>query len=110
MRDLLADSEIRSRAERFVDELRKKSSRPDKYSVQSVASAPGGGSLPDSTLSSWAIAIESQSADHVARQLRLGSPAVFARVQERCTLLDLRTVRPEDEDRLIRRILDCSLE
>jgi L-seryl-tRNA(Ser) seleniumtransferase len=106
----LADSEIRGRAERLVEELRKKSPRPDKYSLQAVASAPGGGSLPGSTLSSWAIAIESPSADHVARQLRLGRPAVFARVQDRCTLLDLRTVRAEDEDRLIRRILECSLE
>jgi L-seryl-tRNA(Ser) seleniumtransferase len=106
----LPDSKIRTRAERLVEELRKKSPRPDKFSVQAVASAPGGGSLPGNTISSWAIAIQSQSADHVARQLRLGSPAVFARVQERCTLLDLRTVRAEDEDRLIRRILECSLE
>jgi L-seryl-tRNA(Ser) seleniumtransferase len=106
----LTDSEIRSRAEQLTKELRQKSPQPNRYSVQAVASVPGGGSLPGSTLSSWAIAIESQSADHVARQLRLGSPAVFSRVQDRCTLIDLRTVRPEDEDRLIRRILECSID
>jgi L-seryl-tRNA(Ser) seleniumtransferase len=78
--------------------------------VQAVASAPGGGSLPDQTLPSWAIAIASHSADHVSRRLRLGRPAVFARVQEDCTLIDLRTVRPEDEDRLVSRILECSID
>jgi L-seryl-tRNA(Ser) seleniumtransferase len=104
------DSEIRTRAERIMEELRQKAPGPDRYSVQAVASAPGGGSLPGTTLSSWAIAIASESPDHVSRQLRLGSPAVFSRVQEGCTLIDLRTVRPEDEDKLIRRILECSIE
>jgi L-seryl-tRNA(Ser) seleniumtransferase len=106
----LAESAIRTRAERLVELLRQKSSRPERYSVQAVASAPGGGSLPDQTLPSWAIAIASHSADHVSRRLRLGRPAVFARVQEDCTLIDLRTVRPEDEDRLVSRILECSID
>ena len=106
----LADSEIRTRAEWLVEKLRQKSPRPDRYSVQAVASAAGGGSLPGTTLSSWAIAIWSESPDHVARQLRLGSPAVFSRVQEGCTLIDFRTVRPADEDKLLRRILECSIE
>jgi L-seryl-tRNA(Ser) seleniumtransferase len=106
---VMADSEIRARAERLLEQLLQKSPQPDRYSVQAVASAPGGGSLPDKTLQSWAIAITSESADHVSRQLRLGSPAVFSRVQEGCTLIDLRTVRPEDEERLVRRILECSI-
>jgi L-seryl-tRNA(Ser) seleniumtransferase len=106
----MADTEIRTRADRLIEELRKKSSQPDKYSIQAVTSAPGGGSLPDQALPSWAIAIASESPDHVARQLRLGRPAVFSCVREGCTLIDLRTVRPEDEDRLVRRILACSID
>lgn len=106
----LTEGEIRARAERILEELRQRCPHADRYSVQAVASAPGGGSLPGETLPSWAIAIASASADHVARQLRLGSPSVLSRVQEGCTLIDLRTVRPEDEDRLIRRILECSID
>jgi L-seryl-tRNA(Ser) seleniumtransferase len=106
---VLAENEIHARADRLIEELRRMSPQAERYSVQAVASAPGGGSLPDKTLPSWAIAIASDSADHVARQLRLGAPAVLARVQDGCTLIDLRTVRPADEERLIRRILECSI-
>jgi len=62
------------------------------------------------TVPSWAIAISTSSADRVARQLRLGDPAVFARVQDDRVLIDLRTVLPEDEQALCRRLAECSAE
>ena len=57
-----------------------------------------------------AIAIAAPRPDHVSCQLRLGSPAVFSRVQQGATLIDLRTVLPDDDDALVRRILDCAIE
>jgi L-seryl-tRNA(Ser) seleniumtransferase len=106
----LTADEIRVRAEGMLERLRSQSRSPGPFSLQSVCSAPGGGALPELTIPSWAIAISSPSPDRVARQLRLGSPAVFSRVQEGCTLIDLRTVLPQDDEALLGRILACSLE
>lgn len=99
---------IRSRAESLLAQLRARSSSPEAFSLQSVSSAPGGGALPDQTLPSWAVAISSSNPDHVSKQLRLGSPAVFARVQDGRVLIDLRTVLPEDENVLLSRLCEVS--
>jgi L-seryl-tRNA(Ser) seleniumtransferase len=56
---------------------------------------------------SWAIAISPANPERFARQLRLGEPAVLARVQENRVLVDLRTVLPHDEDTLVNRLLAC---
>jgi L-seryl-tRNA(Ser) seleniumtransferase len=63
--------------------------------------------LPEQTVPSWAIAIRGSSADRIAERLRLGTPAVFPRVQEDAVLVDLRTVSPEDDDVLSKRLVDC---
>jgi L-seryl-tRNA(Ser) seleniumtransferase len=101
---------IQSRAELLLSQLRARSNSPGAYSLQGVASAPGGGALPAQTLPSWAVAISCPSPDHVLRQLRLGTPAVFARVQDGRVLVDLRTVLPEDEELLLGRIAACSID
>jgi L-seryl-tRNA(Ser) seleniumtransferase len=105
----LTPDEIRRRGERLLERLRAESATPSAYLLEDVASASGGGALPEIMLPSWAIAISSRSPDEVARQLRLGSPAVLARVKDGNTLLDLRTVLPKDEDALLQRILECTL-
>jgi L-seryl-tRNA(Ser) seleniumtransferase len=104
----LTAEEIRPRAERLLLELQASSATPDTFSIEAVASASGGGALPELTVPSWAIAIASPSADHFAKELRLGNPAVFSRMQDGKTLIDLRTVLPEDEQSLLRSILNCS--
>jgi L-seryl-tRNA(Ser) seleniumtransferase len=101
---------IRDRAETLLAQLRCRSKSPDAFFLQSVSSAPGGGTLPAQTLSSWAVAISTLNPDHVLRELRLGSPAVFARVQAGCVLIDLRTVLPEDEQALLTRLCETSVE
>ena len=100
--------DIRARAEKLLQQLRAQSASPGAYSLQPVASASGGGALPEMTMPSWAVAIMSANPDDVARQLRLGNPAVFARVKDGSTLIDLRTVLPRDEEALAHRILGCS--
>lgn len=100
--------ELRQRAEQLLQQLQGRSADPNQFSLREVNSAPGGGALPDQTLPSWAIAINSSSPDQFSRQLRLGEPAVFARVQENCTLVDLRTVNASDDESLIGRILQCA--
>ncbi|MBI2825479.1 MAG: L-seryl-tRNA(Sec) selenium transferase [Planctomycetia bacterium] len=103
----LPADEIRNTAERLVARLRAASPPSVTFSVQAVESAPGGGALAGQTLASWGIAVETAHSERVAEQLRLGTPAVMPRLNEGCVLVDLRTVLPEDEEPLLRRLLEC---
>jgi len=60
----------------------------------------GGGATPEQSIATWVI--EWNCADVVAaeRELRLGNPAVVARVEEGKLVLDLRTVQAEEEEAL----------
>lgn len=62
----------------------------------------GGGSAPSATLPTKLLAITSKdlSADELAARLRKSDPPVIARVEEGRVLLDLRTVFPEQDERL----------
>lgn len=62
----------------------------------------GGGSLPGVELPTVVLRLKarSQSADELARELRLGSIRVCGRIQHEDVLLDLRSVLPEDDLRL----------
>jgi L-seryl-tRNA(Ser) seleniumtransferase len=101
---------LRERAKQMLSQLKSKSRTPDIFSIERVSSAPGGGALPEQTVPSWAIAISSTSPDHVLRKLRLGDPAVFARVQAGLVLIDLRTVMPDDERGLLIRLCETCVE
>lgn len=103
-------AEILSRAERVLQRIQTDSRSAAAFALQQVDSASGGGALPQLPLPSWAIAISSRNPDHVSRQLRLGEPAVFGRVQEGKVLLDLRTVLASDENLLVRCLQACELE
>ncbi len=72
--------------------------------VRPTKSTVGGGSLPGETQESWGIALDIGHPDDVARVLRLGSPAVYARINEHRLVLDLRSVLPEEDDKLCRAI------
>jgi L-seryl-tRNA(Ser) seleniumtransferase len=105
----LPADEIRARAEQLAERLRIHFSSPHLISVEPVSSAPGGGALPELSIPSWALAISCESADQTSRQLRMGNPAVFCRVQDGRVLVDLRTVHPNDDQSLMSRILDCMI-
>jgi L-seryl-tRNA(Ser) seleniumtransferase len=93
----MSADEIRERAER----MRARVSQLEIISGRSVA---GGGSTPDQSLSTWLLALEG---DAVAteRALRSGDPPVIARIEDDRLVLDLRTVLPEEEEELTRRLL-----
>jgi len=59
----------------------------------------GGGSAPGSTLPTRVVAVSSPhlSADAIAEKLRAWTPPIIARVEAGRTLLDLRTVEPEQD-------------
>lgn len=67
----------------------------------------GGGSLPQETLPSWGLALSplaedpAPSATLLARRLREANPPIVGRVEQDLVWLDLRTVDPTDDDRLL---------
>ena len=66
-------------------------------------SQPGSGSAPDVYLDTWVVRVRSEqhSPEALARRLRLGEPAVFARLHDGALLVDPRTLLEGDEVRLI---------
>jgi L-seryl-tRNA(Ser) seleniumtransferase len=64
----------------------------------------GGGSLPGYAIPSAELVVRVTSPDAAAAKLRLGRPSVFCRVDDGALAFDLRTVPPEDDDRLARAI------
>ncbi len=85
---------IRERADRLCAKLG--DTRAEIIPGESVA---GGGSTPDQTLPTWLIALEGNAVEF-ERRLRLGNPPVIARIADDRLVLDLRTVLPEQEERL----------
>ncbi len=89
---------LRERAETLVEAL----GTADAQVVASVA-AVGGGGAPGVELPSAAVSLPAR----YAAALRTGEPAVAGRVvKDRC-LLDLRTVRPEEDAKLLEAVRRC---
>jgi L-seryl-tRNA(Ser) seleniumtransferase len=101
----LRRQELRERAERLAVQLRAIAGVAD-VEVRDDEAYVGGGSLPDQPLPTVVVAVrpsELSDADFAAR-LRLGDPAVMARVREGRVLFDLRTVFERDESELVEAI------
>src|SRR5205807_9023323 len=70
-----------------------------------VRSTVGGGSLPEETQPSFAVAIGGAPATRVATALRSADPPVVSRIVEERVALDLRSVLPEDDAVLARAVI-----
>ena len=68
------------------------------------AAVVGGGSVPGFALPSAEVVVPDGSPTSVAARLRLGRPPVFCRVEDGGLVFDLRTVPPEDDDRVLRAV------
>ena len=72
--------------------------------VMEVRSTVGGGSLPEETQPSFAVAIGGGPPMRIAQALRSADPPVVARIVEERVALDLRSVLPEDDEVLARAV------
>jgi L-seryl-tRNA(Ser) seleniumtransferase len=101
-------TDVESRARAFANRLR---ALPGLAEVQAEGSTAyaGGGAFPDQALPSWQVRLKvhGQGDAEFARRLRLGTPAVLARVREGWTCLDLRTIFPEQEAGIIAAVEDA---
>ena len=93
--------EIAARAQALVDQLGPTGARCELVPGRSMV---GGGSLPGESLPTTLIALPSGSPDRMARELRTGTPAVIARIQNDRVVLALRAVLPGQEAALVARL------
>jgi L-seryl-tRNA(Ser) seleniumtransferase len=96
----VAVDELRARAESLATALR--AAGVDARAVESAA-AVGGGGAPGVDLPSAAVSLPVRYAE----ALRLGEPAVVGRIERDRCLLDLRTVRPGQDTRLLEAVRRC---
>jgi len=88
-------SELQARAQTWATSL-------GHGEVLASRSAVGGGSLPEETLPTFVLALDSRSPDRLMERLRLAAPPVIARLEADRVLLDPRTVYPEQDTALLR--------
>jgi L-seryl-tRNA(Ser) seleniumtransferase len=97
----LTASAIRARAERVVGAL--SSSASLSAALRDGHSTIGGGSAPGSTIPTVLIALrhERLAAEALAAHLRHASVPIIGRIVDDHVALDLRTVPPEDDERVM---------
>ena len=63
----------------------------------------GGGSVPTQSIPTWCVALSpaKDSVNSLAQRLRMGKVAVFGRIQNDRFLLDLRSVMPSQDARIV---------
>ena len=98
----LSADEVRARADAFRERLARAAPAAGADVIDG-SSAVGGGAAPTVEIPTALVRLRhpSHRAHDLARRLRLGTPAVVARVAEDALVLDLRTVDPEEEDALL---------
>ena len=70
-------------------------------SVRATEASVGGGAFPSARIPSFAVAVESPSADRTEAALRGAPRAVIGRIADGRVLLDLRGIAPDDDAHLI---------
>ncbi len=93
---------LKNRAERLAPQIAATRSVAAAEAVASVTYL-GGGSVPTQELPTWCVALkpEGLSVDRLAASLRQGTPAVVGRVQQDRLWLDLRSVLPRQDAKLV---------
>jgi L-seryl-tRNA(Ser) seleniumtransferase len=88
---------LRERADRLLADLAAAGLGADVAVVECL-SAVGGGALPGQTLPSVALRLGRPAPSGLARRLRMGIPAVVARIEDDAVIVDLRTVDPSADE------------
>jgi L-seryl-tRNA(Ser) seleniumtransferase len=95
--------DLEAEADSWVNQLQQ-AGIPAK--TQDGLSRIGGGSLPGSSLPTKLVAIQSDTADNLAAQLRGAEHPVIGRIQENHLLLDPRTVLPYQAQTLVQTVIE----
>lgn len=95
--------EIKGRAKKLARRL-KKEIKDAHIDVMADSSRAGGGALPEVDLPTYVVSIKSGriSVNELEERLRRVTPPIIARIREEALIIDVRTVRDEDLEDLIR--------
>ncbi|KJS13104.1 MAG: selenocysteine synthase [Peptococcaceae bacterium BRH_c8a] len=96
-------NELAPVAARLCEKLTVAAGAQARFTVLEIDSAVGGGALPTANLPSLAVAVQPGgiTVTELAARLRETEPAVIGRLQDDALLLDVRTLRPGEEDALV---------
>ena len=96
---------LEERGHRIAEALQRTAAAVSARVVEAL-SVFGGGTSPEKTFPSRALALSHPelSADALCAALRAGSPAVVGRVEDDRTLLDLRSIAPEEDVLVLQRL------
>lgn len=96
---------IKVRADKIARRL-KKELKDINIDVSADSSRAGGGSLPEVDLPTYVVILKSDglSVNDFEERLRKGNPPIIARIKEDSLILDARTIREVDLDRLVKGI------
>ena len=90
-----SEDQLKQRAEGWIEQLETGELVPGRSTV-------GGGSLPEETLPSTLVALDSRHPNRFADRLREADPPIVARVEDDQVVLDPRTVLPHQEEQLLK--------
>jgi L-seryl-tRNA(Ser) seleniumtransferase len=94
--------ELKTRAAALGERLRAIATLETVETLEDVAYV-GGGSLPDQQMKTWVVEVKprERSDTDFAQRLRVGNPAVMARVRDGKVVFDVRTIFPDQLDALV---------
>jgi L-seryl-tRNA(Ser) seleniumtransferase len=103
--------ELLQRTSAFAERLSAKTADSLSVEILEGNSVVGGGAAPDFHPSTSLLALmpRNRSAAVLERRLRVGDPPVITRIQDGAVLIDLRTVREDEEEELLSAIAAASL-
>jgi L-seryl-tRNA(Ser) seleniumtransferase len=103
----LSKEEIGRRAEAVAERIKTSKLSVDVTDGESII---GGGAAPSAVLPTrlLAIACEGLSADELSSRLRLADPPIITRVEDGRVLLDLRTVFPEQDEAIVKALVEVA--
>jgi L-seryl-tRNA(Ser) seleniumtransferase len=98
----LPAAELQKRADALAERLRTIAGLESVETAADVAYV-GGGSLPDQQLKTWVVEVKPRGLSDAdfAQRLRIGTPAVMARLRDGKLVLDVRTIFPHQVDALV---------
>lgn len=107
----LTTDDLKRRGRRITKKLQTEIKKGAEFSLEEGGSQVGSGSVPVETIPTTLLKVQpaSLSAENLAKKLRLSNPPVFTRVHKDAVLLDLRTIR-EEEDPLVVAALQAALK
>jgi L-seryl-tRNA(Ser) seleniumtransferase len=100
--------QIRRRAKRFIRQAQRANGVRARFHLVSGFSVVGGGAAPESKLETVLIAVDDTGlpAVELEERLRRFDPPIISRIEDDRVVLDLRTVRPDEEKIVLRGIIE----